>query len=111
MNEVNCQRRGHDFLPGWDELTAIPPLYSTENVPVTDKIIHLHFFVGSCDWYIAELDVEDLRAFGYVNLGDPNMAEWGYVPLDKLEAVRVGPGFVVERDLDWTPRPLPTIGQ
>ena len=36
------------------ELAKIPRLYATENVPAKDKIIHMHFFLASSDWYIAE---------------------------------------------------------
>lgn len=104
MNEVNRQRRGHDFLPEWGALKAIPLLYETETVPLDDKIIHLHFFIGACDWYVAELDDDTWEAFGYANLGDPLNAEWGYFSLPGLEAVVVGRGFVVERDLAWTSR-------
>jgi hypothetical protein len=105
MNEVNRRRRGHDFLPAWESMTAIPHLYATEDVPLQEKIIHVHFFVGSCDWYIAEIDDDTWLAFGYANLGDPQSAEWGYIPLPELEAVTIGP-WVVERDLAWSPQRL-----
>ena len=39
--------------PSEKELSKIPALYSTDNVDCSDKIIHLHFFIGSCDWFIA----------------------------------------------------------
>ena len=29
---------------------------------------HLHFFIGACDWYVAELDDETWDASGYANL-------------------------------------------
>ena len=45
--------------PTKEELAKIPRLYETENIPLKDKIIHLHFFIGGCDWYIAEYDGED----------------------------------------------------
>jgi hypothetical protein len=70
MNEVNRHLRGHGFLPAWEELTAIPRLQATEHVPLAEKVIHLHFFIGACDWYVAELDDETWEAFGYANLGD-----------------------------------------
>ena len=41
-------------MPTEEELAKIPMLYETENIPLMDKIIHLHFFIGGCDWYIAE---------------------------------------------------------
>jgi|1186.fasta_scaffold572007_1 hypothetical protein len=56
MNQSQRTRRGDDFLPECDELIAIPLLGDTENVALEDKIIHLHYFLGSCDWYIAEID-------------------------------------------------------
>jgi hypothetical protein len=106
MNEVMRNSRGHDFLPGWDALTAIPQLYATESTPLDDKVIHLHFFVGGCDWYVAELDDDEWLAFGYVNLGDSQNAEWGYFSLVELESVVIEPGYVIERDLDWAPETL-----
>jgi hypothetical protein len=104
MREVNRRLRGHDFLPAWDALTAIPLLRATEQVPLAEKIIHLHFFIGACDWYVAELDDDTWEVFGYADLGDPQNAEWGYFSLPELEAVVVASGFVVERDLDWAPQ-------
>src|SRR5215204_6459229 len=104
MREVNRRLRGHDFLPAWEALTAVPLLRATEHVPLAEKIIHLHFFIGACDWYVAELDDDTWEAFGHADLGDAQNAEWGYFSLPELEAVVVGPGFVVERDLLWTPR-------
>lgn len=98
--------RGHDFLPDLPTLAMIPVLYATERVPLGDKTIHLHYFIGGCDWYIAELDTIEWRAFGYVDLGDPQNAEWGYIDLQELEAVWIGPGFVVERDLGWSATPF-----
>ena len=109
MREINRRLRGHDFLPAWEALTATPLLRATEHVPLGAKIVHLHFFIGGCDWYVAELDDETWEAFGYANLGDPQNAEWGYFSLPELETVVVGPGFVVERDLLWTPQILPPL--
>ena len=28
------------------EFIKIPSLYETENIPLKDKIIHMHFFIG-----------------------------------------------------------------
>jgi hypothetical protein len=44
-------------------------------------------------------------AFGYVCLGDPQMAEWGYIDLHELAEVFRPPLIIVERDLHWMPRP------
>jgi hypothetical protein len=49
-------------VPAPEKLATIPRLYETENVPLKDKVIHLHFFIGGCDWYIAEFDGSHLSA-------------------------------------------------
>ena len=45
-------------IPSKERLARIPKLYETEDVPLKDKLIHLHFFIGGCDWYVAEYDGE-----------------------------------------------------
>lgn len=99
--------RGHDFYPREDVLAAIPRLYATEDTSLWEKTIHLHYFVGACDWYVAELGEDRRLAFGYVNMGDPQNAEWGYIDLVELRKIVVthttGLPLIVERDLDWTP--------
>ena len=75
--------------PSADRLARIPKLYTTENVSTKDKLIYLHFFIGGCDWYIAEYDGEDLF-FGYAILnGDYEMAEWGYISFSELKALNL----------------------
>jgi hypothetical protein len=65
--------------PTKERLATIPRLYETENIPIKDKPIYLHFFIGGCDWYIAEFDGDDIF-FGFAILNnDYEMAEWGYV--------------------------------
>ena len=40
----------------------------------------MHFFLGGCDWYIVEWNLEDQIFFGFAILtNDLEMAEWGYV--------------------------------
>ena len=56
--------------PSQEQLGKVPGLYQTENVELEDKIIAMHFFIGGCDWYVAEYDGEDIF-FGFVNLNDP----------------------------------------
>jgi Protein of unknown function (DUF2958) len=106
MSEPHRARRGHDFWPPADVLAAIPALYASEEIPAADKIVHLHYFVGGCDWWVVELDSAERPqlAFGYVCLGDPQMAEWGYIGLDELAEIYRPPLLIVERDLHWAPR-------
>src|SRR4051812_29433810 len=93
MNEPHRAWRGHDFWPSADVLAAIPALDATEFVGEREKVVHLHYFVGGCDWWVVELDPGERLAFGYVCLGDPQMAEWGYIPLDELAEVFRAPSF------------------
>ena len=74
--------------PTQEELSKIPPLYQTEGIPFKDKIIYMHFFIGACDWYIAEYDGED-GFFGYANLGDDLNAEWGYISFRELKETKI----------------------
>ncbi len=72
-------------VPNREELDRIPRLYQTEDIPLKDKLIYLHFFIGSCDWFIAEYDGEDLF-WGYAVLnGDHEMAEWGYISFTRIQ--------------------------
>lgn len=106
---ANDDVRGHAFLPDADVLDAIPRLYTTEDVPADKRVIYLHFFVGACDWHVAELGEDRRTAFGFVNLGDAQNAEWGYMDLHELAGIVITPfdsgwQVVVERDLHWEPR-------
>ena len=86
--------------PTQEELEKLPNLYETENAPTRDKVIYLHFFIGGCDWYIAEYDGKDLF-WGYAILGDPEMAEWGYISFKELRELKLRLGLEVDRDLYW----------
>ncbi len=89
----------------WNEPTQwdfrnIPKLYGTEHEMLADKIVHAHFFIGGCDWYVIEWDGEDI-CWGFAILnGDIQNAEFGYFSLDELKSIRVGP-FEIDRDLHW----------
>ncbi len=87
--------------PTEQQLAKLPRLYQTEDIPLRDKEIHLHFFIGGCDWYIAEYDGEDLF-WGYAILNnDFEMAEWGYISFQELKELKIPPGFEVDCERDW----------
>tara|TARA_R100000306_G_C4380997_1_gene144335 strand:+ start:1264 stop:1740 length:477 start_codon:yes stop_codon:yes gene_type:complete len=105
------------------ELATLPKLYESENMSATDVVIRMHFFMGSADWYVAEYDGKD-RFFGYVNLGDPQCAEWGYFLLSELrdicfstphitqkndKSIDINISTRVDRDLYWEPKPFGDI--
>lgn len=104
--------RGHEFLSA--EIAAyVPDLYATEDTPTDDKIVHLHFFTASMDWYVAEVDDDLSLGFGYANLGNDQNAEWGYVDLIEMGDLVIehanGLLQIVERDLNWLPKPFGQI--
>jgi hypothetical protein len=89
--------------PNNEVLSQLPRLYQTERIPTEDKIIHLHFFLSGCDWYIAEYDGKDTM-FGFAILnGDTQNAEWGYVSLAELQEISIQ-GIEVDRDIYWRPK-------
>lgn len=75
-------------IPTEERLAKMPKLYETEHVPLEDKLIYLHFFIASCDWYIAEFDGEDiLWGFAILN-NDLQNAEWGYISFSELKSIK-----------------------
>lgn len=86
-------------VPTKERLNKIPPLYETEPIPLKDKLIHLHFFIFGCDWFIAEFDGMDLF-FGYAILNDDtDCAEWGYISFGELRSLNIH-GVEVDCELE-----------
>ena len=86
-------------IPTPERLAAIPRFNETKGAPTDDLFIHLHFFIGGSDWYIAEYDGVD-TFFGYTILnGDLQNAEWGYISFTELKAVKVN-GFEIDCELE-----------
>ena len=76
-------------IPTKQRLTKIPKLYETEHVPLKEKLIYLHFFIGGCDWYVAEYDGKDLFwGFAILN-NDLQNAEWGYISFSELKSIKI----------------------
>lgn len=106
--ESNRRRRGHQFLTS-SMLKSIPALYATEDTSLAEKTLHAHYFLGACDWYVAELDPETGLAFGHADLG-MGLPEWGYFNLVEMEATLVHEWLVIERDVHFTPRTVLELG-
>ena len=89
--------------PSSEELNKIPKFYETESIPLKEKIIYMHFFIGGCDWYAAEYDSEKQLFFGFAILNnDYEMAEWGYFSLKELCELKIS-FLEVDRDLHFIP--------
>ena len=97
--------------PSKERLEKIPRLYETENIPIKDKLIYLHFFIGGCDWYIAEYDGDDLF-WGYAILNnDYQNAEWGYISFVELKEIKMQGWLEVDCESAefWQIRPVSEI--
>jgi hypothetical protein len=81
---------------------AMPKTYEQDGMGDA-AVVHLHYFVGGCDWYITEKDCEDeqLQAFGLADLG--HGSELGYIAI--TEITRHG----AELDLHFKPQTLGEI--
>ncbi len=86
----------------WEQM---PKTYETADQG-RETIAHLHFFVGSCDWWIVEKDADtdhagQVQAFGIADLG-LGYRELGYISIPELLANGA------ELDLHYRPK---TIGE
>ena len=67
-------------------------------------MIYEHFFIGGCDWYVAEYDPEDEIFFGFAILNnDLEMAEWGNFSFAELCELKVS-YLEIDRDLHFEPQ-------
>ena len=91
-------------------LAQIPKLYTTENIPIKEKLVYMHFFLAGCDWYVCEFDGTDtFWGFAILN-SDLRNAEWGYFTLHKLDRLNVR-GLEIDMDLYWEIRPASKVNQ
>ncbi len=87
-------------IPSEERLKKIPRLYETEKVAAKDKLIHLHYFIGGCDWFIAEYDGEDLF-FGYAILNaDYENSEWGNISFSELKEIKLNGWLEIDCELE-----------
>lgn len=87
---------------------SIPQLYSTEHIPLKNKIIRAHIWIASCDWFVVEFDGHDLMfCFAILN-GNYRDAEWGYVSLSELMEIDID-GLQTDFDIYWTPCPASKV--
>jgi len=97
--------------PSKERLARIPRLYETEEIPLQDKMIHLHFFIGGCDWFIAEFDGDDLF-WGFAVLNqDLQNAEWGYISFREMREIKINGWLEIDCETEdvWQIRPASEI--
>ena len=86
--------------PTKERMNKVPRLYETENIPLKEKFVHLHFFIGGCDWHICETDGKDIM-WGFCILNnDYEMAEWGFVSLSELRSIKTDGWLEVDCELE-----------
>ncbi|OGF56532.1 MAG: hypothetical protein A2452_07395 [Candidatus Firestonebacteria bacterium RIFOXYC2_FULL_39_67] len=93
--------------PSKEELERVPKLYEQDGEGTAEKIVYMHFFVANCDWYITEYDRVD-TFFGFAILGDPEMAEWGYISFMELKNLKVS-WLEVDTDKHWQVRKVKEV--
>lgn len=88
----------------------LPPLYSTEETPTSEKIAIVKFFTprNMWIWYGVEYDPKEKLFFGLVYGIEK---EWGYFSLDELEGLNSQPSRTahVERDISFKPTKISDI--
>ena len=97
-----------DVIFGYDN---IPKLYEQDGKG-KNQVAYLHYFNPSSDWYITELDKENLMGFGYAILnGDTQMSEFSYISLIELTEKFDGVSQMLQPNLDqyFTPKTLNQI--
>ncbi len=87
--------------PSKQVLNSLPKLYDTEEIPVKEKLIQLHFYIGNTDFFIIEYDGKN-AFWGFVILnGDYEMAEFGYIDFQELRSIRVNGWQEIDYDQHW----------
>ena len=78
----------------------VPELYTTEDVPLSEKVAYIKFFhpASNWAWYVMEYDGQD-TCFGLVVGHD---TEFGYFSLRELSEVELY-GLHIERDVYFRP--------
>lgn len=91
------------------QLEKLPLFGSTEDEGGTkEKTIYMKFFLSGFTWYAREYCPKERLFYGFVNLNDPECAEWGYFSFDELITLKSGP-FEVDRDLYFNPTKVKDI--
>jgi len=88
-------------------LNKLPKLYSTDGIPLNEKLVVCKFFTPDSvySYFAVEYDGVD-RFFGYVCGAEK---EWGYFSLRELTETRGKLGLPIERDKFFKPAKVKDI--
>lgn len=91
-------------------LESLPKMYSTDRVPLEEKVFHIKYFTpdGGWTWYVVEAEQEgdNVVFFGLV---DGMEREWGYFDLKELMSILGPMGLPVERDIHFGTKTIKEI--
>jgi len=89
-------------------IKQMPTLDETASLRIEEQFAYAKIFnpMGGHTWYLTSYSEEENLAFGFVNLGDPQMAELGYISMHELESIRLPFGLKLERDRGFDKMPL-----
>jgi hypothetical protein len=114
--ELMRGEEGQFFIDKMVELAhlvdAMPVTYQQQDEK--DPVAYLHYFYGGSDWYITEKDVEGEvhQAYGFACLnGDMMNAEYGYISIAELAAVKLQFGMTVDLDFHFEPTRMSLVKQ
>ncbi|MHB8914981.1 MAG: DUF2958 domain-containing protein [Thiobacillus sp.] len=114
--ELMRGEEGEFFMDKMVELAqlvdSMPATYSQRNE--SDPIAYLHYFFGGSDWYIAEKDMDGEvdQAWGFACLnGDMMNAEYGYISIAELVALKLQFGVTVDLDFHFKPTRMSLVQQ
>jgi Protein of unknown function (DUF2958) len=85
------------------KITEMPATYDQEGLGM-QATVHLHYFIGNCDWWITEKDkLGGVRqAFGMASLNHCE-PELGYISIQEITSLGA------ELDLHWRPKTLEQV--
>ena len=92
-------------------LKKVPSIEATAETSIAASVVVAKFFnpTGAGTWYMTAYDPNTNEAFGFVNLGDSEMAELGYFSMTELEQFKGRIGLGIERDRSFTSMPLQEV--
>jgi len=75
--------------PSLTELTRLPRLHTTKNIPTAEKVVGVHFFTPTIAYYMVEYCPKKQRFFGYsiVNFDFEN-SKWEYFSFNKMKKMK-----------------------
>lgn len=103
---IGRQKSKHKWITK-EIAAALPRIGTTSELPAEQVKVALKLFnpTGIGTWYITEANFETGEAFGYCDLGEP---ELGYVDLNELRAFVGRFGLPIERDEHFG---MPTLAE